>query len=67
VNYFLVIKCPFIGDRAATHIIWAVVVALAMKEGFSFPKALFLIGLPLHGLLERARSELTCVSKERLI
>jgi len=40
------------GARAATQIIWAVAVALALKKGFSFLKALFLVGLPLHGLLE---------------
>ena len=43
---------PVVGARAATHIVWAVAMALAIKKGFSFPKALFLVGLPLHGLLE---------------
>jgi len=43
---------PIVGSRAATHIIWAVATAVAVKKGISFPKALFLVGLPVHGLLE---------------
>jgi niacin transporter len=43
---------PIVGSRAATHVVWAVAVALAVKKGMSFPKALFLVGLPIHGLLE---------------
>ncbi len=40
---------PIVGARAATHIIWAVAVALAVKKGFSFPKALFLSGCRFMG------------------
>ena len=43
---------PIVGFRAATHIIWAVAMAVAVKKGLSFPKALFFVGLPIHGLLE---------------
>lgn len=43
---------PVVGARAATHIIWGVAVALAIKKGMSFPKAIFIIGLPLHAILE---------------
>jgi niacin transporter len=45
---------PVVGARAATHIIWGVAVAFAIKKGMSYPKALFIIGLPLHALLEGA-------------
>jgi len=41
-----------VGARASTHIFWAVAMAVAVKKGLSFPKALFLVGLPIHGLLE---------------
>lgn len=41
-----------VGARAATHIIWGVAVAIAIKKGMSYPKALFIIGLPMHALLE---------------
>jgi niacin transporter len=43
---------PVVGARAATHLIWALAIAFAMKKGLSFPKALFLVGLPLHAALE---------------
>lgn len=43
---------PVVGARAATHIVWGVVAALAVKKGMSYPKALFLIALPLHAVLE---------------
>ena len=43
---------PVVGARAATHIIWGVAAAFAVKKGMSFPKALFLIALPLHAVLE---------------
>ena len=43
---------PIVGSRAATHIVWAVAMAIAIKKGLSFPKALFLVGLPIHGILE---------------
>ncbi len=43
---------PIVGARAATHIIWATTAAYAVNKGLSFTKALFLIALPLHVLLE---------------
>ncbi|MGE5555726.1 MAG: ECF transporter S component [Methanocella sp.] len=43
---------PIVGARAATHIVWGVAAAYAIAKGLSFPKALFLIGLPLHAVLE---------------
>jgi niacin transporter len=43
---------PVVGTRAATHIIWGVAAAYAVKKGMSFPKALFIIALPLHAVLE---------------
>jgi niacin transporter len=43
---------PVVGTRAATHIIWGVVAAFAIKKGMSYPKALFLLALPLHASLE---------------
>jgi niacin transporter len=43
---------PVVGARASTHIIWGVAAALAVKKGMSFPKALFLIALPIHAVLE---------------
>ncbi|MCL5949293.1 MAG: ECF transporter S component [Candidatus Bathyarchaeota archaeon] len=45
---------PVVGARAATHIIWGVVAAIAIKKGMSYPKALFIVALPLHALLEGA-------------
>jgi len=41
-----------VGSRAATHIVWAIAMAIAIKKGLSFTKALFFVGLPIHGLLE---------------
>ena len=43
---------PIVGARAATHIIWGVAAAYAVKKGMSYPKALFLVALPLHAGLE---------------
>ena len=49
---FFGILGPIVGSRASTHIVWAVAMAVAVKKGMSFPKALSLVGLPIHGLLE---------------
>ena len=49
---FLATLGPVVGARAATHIVWGVAAAFAVKKGMSFPKALFLIALPLHAVLE---------------
>ena len=49
---FLVTLGPVVGARAATHILWGVAAAFAMKKGMSFPKALFLVALPLHSISE---------------
>lgn len=49
---FFVTLGPIVGARAATHIVWGVAVAVAIKYGMSYPKALFIIGLPLHAILE---------------
>jgi niacin transporter len=43
---------PVVGARAATHIIWGIAAALAIKKGMSYPKALFIVALPIHALLE---------------
>lgn len=43
---------PVVAARAATHILWGVVTAIAVKRGMSFPKALFLVALPLHAIPE---------------
>lgn len=45
---------PIVGARAATHIIWGIATAIALKKGMSFSKALFIIALPMHALLEGA-------------
>jgi niacin transporter len=49
---FLATLGPVVGARAATHIIWGVAAAFAVKKGMSFPKALFLVALPIHAILE---------------
>jgi len=51
---FTVTLGPLVGARAATHIIWGVAAAYAVKKGMSYPKALFFVALPLHPLLEGA-------------
>jgi len=43
---------PVVGARAATHIVWGVAASYAIMKRLSLPKALFLIGLPLHAVLE---------------
>ena len=43
---------PVVGARAATHIVWGVAAALAIKKGVSFPKALLIVALPIHAILE---------------
>ncbi len=49
---FLLTLGPVVAARASTHIVWGVAAAFAVKKGMSFAKALFLIGLPIHALLE---------------
>ncbi len=43
---------PVVGARAATHIVWGVAAAFAIKKGMSFAKALFVVALPIHAVLE---------------
>jgi len=49
---FLMTLGPVVAARASTHILWGVAAALAIKKGMSFPKALFLVALPLHAIPE---------------
>jgi len=49
---FLATLGPVVAARAATHILWGVAAAFAVKKGMSFPKALFLVALPLHAIPE---------------
>ena len=49
---FLATLGPVVAARAATHILFGVAAAFAVKKGMSFPKALFLIALPLHSIPE---------------
>ena len=49
---FLATLGPVVGARAATHIVWGVAAAFAVKRGMSYPKALFLVALPIHAILE---------------
>lgn len=49
---FFVTLGPVVAARAATHILWGVAAAIAVKKGMSFPKALFLVALPLHAIPE---------------
>jgi niacin transporter len=49
---FLATLGPVVAARASTHILFSVATALAVKKGMSFPKALFLVGLPLHAISE---------------
>lgn len=49
---FLLTLGPVVAARAATHILFGVTAALAVKRGFPYPKALFLIALPLHAIPE---------------
>jgi len=49
---FFVTLGPVVAARAATHILWGVATAFAVKKGMSFPKALFLVALPLHAIPE---------------
>lgn len=51
LGFFLTLP-PVVGARASTHIVWGVAAALAVKRGMSFPRALFLIALPIHATLE---------------
>lgn len=43
---------PVVAARAATHVIWGVLSAFAVKRGLSIFKVLFLLALPLHAVLE---------------
>lgn len=43
---------PVVAARAATHILWGVAAAFAIKKGMSYPKALFVVALPLHAIPE---------------
>lgn len=49
---FFITLGPVVAARAATHILWGVSAAVAIKKGMSFPKALFLVALPLHAIPE---------------
>lgn len=49
---FLATLGPIVAARASTHILWGVATAFAIKKGMSFPKALFLVALPLHAIPE---------------
>ena len=49
---FFVTLGPVVAARAATHILWGVSAAFAVKKGMSYPKALFLVALPLHAIPE---------------
>jgi niacin transporter len=49
---FFVTLGPIVGARAATHILWGVIGAFALKKGISFSKVLFIIALPLHAIPE---------------
>jgi len=49
---FLATLGPVVAARAATHILFGVAAAFAVKKGMSFPKALFLVALPLHSIPE---------------
>jgi len=49
---FFVTLGPVVAARASTHILWGVATAFAIKKGMSFPKALFLVALPLHAIPE---------------
>jgi len=49
---FLMTLGPVVAARAATHILFGVAAAFAMKRGMSFTKALLLVALPLHAITE---------------
>lgn len=49
---FLVTLGPVVAARAATHILFGVAAAVAVKKGMSYPKALFIVALPLHAVIE---------------
>jgi niacin transporter len=49
---FLMTLGPVVGARAATHVLWGLLGALAMKKGMSFSKVLFILALPLHAITE---------------
>jgi len=43
---------PLVAARASTHILGGVAAAFAIRKGMSYPKALFLVALPLHAIPE---------------
>lgn len=49
---FLATLGPVVAARAATHILFGVATAVAVKKGLSFNKAIFLVALPLHSIPE---------------
>jgi niacin transporter len=49
---FLLTLGPVVAARAATHILFGVTAAIAVRRGLSYPKALFLVALPLHSIPE---------------
>jgi niacin transporter len=49
---FLLTLGPVVAARAATHILFGVTAAMAVRRGLSYPKALFLVALPLHSIPE---------------
>lgn len=51
IGFFITLG-SVVGARAATHILWGVAGAYALKRGMSFSKVLFIIALPLHAIPE---------------
>ena len=49
---FFITLGPVVAARAATHIVWGVLSAFAVKRGMSVMIVLLLIALPLHAVLE---------------
>ena len=51
IGFFMTLG-PVVAARAATHIVWGILSAYAVKRGTSVVIALFVIALPLHAVLE---------------
>ena len=49
---FMVTLGPVVAARASSHILFGVAAAIAVKKGMSYPKALFLVALPIHAVFE---------------
>jgi niacin transporter len=49
---FMATLGPVVAARASSHIIFGVAAAIAVKRGMSYPKALFLVALPIHATYE---------------